>query len=101
MGRIHKSDPTSNPRTTSDCIRLVRRTKPGFAPLQTQRLRRVVVVERDIDSHVAARLTPGEEVDAQFRAAALQVLSEIKAAALACLDDAIANEAHVRLALTQ
>src|SRR6476661_1565099 len=77
-------------------VALIERPRePGLAPREPQRRRRIVVVEPDVDAHVAVAAPPGEEVDAGVRAAALQVVAEIHPAALAGLDDPIAQERHV------
>src|SRR4029453_835394 len=53
------------------------------------------------DAHVAIAAAPREEVDADVRTAALQVEAQIHPAALAGVDDAIAEECHVRLPLRE
>ena len=89
------------PATAPDGESLVRCAEASLAPAEPQRVRRVVVVAGEIDAHVSAGLSPGQEIDAEIRATALQVLSEVEPATLARLDNPIAQEAHVRLALTE
>src|SRR3954467_873064 len=70
-------------------VRRVRREQIDFAPYKLERRADVVVVEADIDTHVAVGALPGEDVDAQLRAAAFQVPPVGVPGAQSGLDDPI------------
>src|SRR6266545_6795615 len=66
-----------------------RREQVDLAPDELQRRADVVVVEADVDAHVAVGALPRDHVDAQLGAAPLQVPAVILSAALAGFDDPV------------
>src|SRR4029453_15931465 len=77
------------------------RVQIDLAPHQLQFGPDVVVVEADVDAHVAVGTLPRDDIDAQLRPPAPEVPAVVPSGALARFDDAIAQEHHVGLALAE